>query len=88
MIIISDHVQECIYMQLLYVQMEQLCVYILICYWLLTVQYIIGWAYFNCDIGLWILCNDGYSNANVHVPIILLHPPSCNIVQYSYCVTV
>ena len=51
--------------------------------------YVIGWAYFTYDLhlyGCYVITH--IQSCHCSCPIILLHPPSYNVVNYNFCVTV
>ena len=50
------YVQECIYIYLLYVQMEQLWICVHVWYWLLFAWCVIDWVYFIIDMHLYEYC--------------------------------
>ena len=44
--------QKCVYIQLLYSQVALLFICVYVCYWLLIMHCVIGWAYFTYDVCL------------------------------------
>ena len=86
---LTSQVQECVYIQLIYVEMAWLWISISACYWLLFLWHFFGWVYVTIGMHLYEYCSN-YRGlyVTVHILIIAVHPHSYNIVRCGFCVTI